>query len=216
VSNPLRGFLSPIPLIMQLQLAHWGPSMCPRQRKVYVRPLKGAGLAAAMAPERAAGAGQVRTPGVQVPPRTRWHCAPADSCQQSAPTAPFHTKPQHDGQQLTGLRVSLAASEAEYRAAGYLRAYSFYDFPPDRSEFAARVSLEGGFAMCRLTRHSGVRCQASGSVWKCAGSGWRGRGRSRQDLRSRQSRSPTHTLAQSTAGGTHHAAPGASENEGRR
>jgi hypothetical protein len=37
------------------------------------------------------------------------------------------------------LRVRAASSAADYRAAGYLRAYSFYSFPPDRSEFAARV-----------------------------------------------------------------------------
>lgn len=41
---------------------------------------------------------------------------------------------------LQGLEITNARSQAEFRAAGYLRAYSFYSFPPDRSEFAARVS----------------------------------------------------------------------------
>lgn len=51
---------------------------------------------------------------------------------------PAHLQGQAAGP-LPALRVSVATTPAEFRAAGYLRAYSFYAFPPDRSEFAARV-----------------------------------------------------------------------------
>ncbi|KAI8466093.1 MAG: hypothetical protein J3K34DRAFT_70518 [Monoraphidium minutum] len=51
--------------------------------------------------------------------------------QEQAPTA--------EAGPLPALRVTVAASAAEFRAAGYLRAHSFYSFPPDRSEFAARA-----------------------------------------------------------------------------
>jgi hypothetical protein len=39
------------------------------------------------------------------------------------------------------IQVSIkeATSTAEFRAAGYLRAYSFYTYPADRSELSARV-----------------------------------------------------------------------------
>jgi len=37
--------------------------------------------------------------------------------------------------------VRLATSPAELRAAAYLRAQSFYVYPSDRSEWAARVGL---------------------------------------------------------------------------
>jgi hypothetical protein len=35
--------------------------------------------------------------------------------------------------------IRQASSAAELRAAGYLRAYCFYHYPPDRSEYSARV-----------------------------------------------------------------------------
>lgn len=37
------------------------------------------------------------------------------------------------------LTIRIATSSAEYRAAGYLRATSFFHPPADRSEFAKRV-----------------------------------------------------------------------------
>jgi hypothetical protein len=37
------------------------------------------------------------------------------------------------------LSIRQASTPAELRAAGYLRAYSFYHYPPDRSEYSARV-----------------------------------------------------------------------------
>lgn len=45
-----------------------------------------------------------------------------------------------DGAPLPGLRVYAASTAAEFRAAGYLRARSFYSVPEGRSEFAARAS----------------------------------------------------------------------------
>lgn len=39
--------------------------------------------------------------------------------------------------------IRQASSPAELRAAGYLRAHSFYHYPPDRSEYSARVIAIG-------------------------------------------------------------------------
>lgn len=55
--------------------------------------------------------------------------------------APPRRPPQ--AQPLPGLHVAEAASAAEFRAAGYLRACSLYTVPKDRSEFAARVRRRG-------------------------------------------------------------------------
>eukprot|EP00879_Flechtneria_rotunda_P033370 GHRR01036956.1.p1 GENE.GHRR01036956.1~~GHRR01036956.1.p1 ORF type:complete len:177 (+),score=23.17 GHRR01036956.1:148-678(+) len=49
------------------------------------------------------------------------------------------TQPARAQEQQLRYEVRQATSLAELRAAGYLRAYSFYTYPPDRSEYSARM-----------------------------------------------------------------------------
>lgn len=51
------------------------------------------------------------------------------------PPLHVHTQP------TVQFKVRQATSAAELRAAGYLRAYTFYSYPPDRSEYSRRVRL---------------------------------------------------------------------------